>query len=79
MRDAFERFRVAFWVVAAAIVGMYLYGLFLGIYSPFELGLLSFACLTLLVLFTVHEVMLRRDLRTHPREVDHTDKERRGF
>jgi hypothetical protein len=79
MREAFERFRVAFWVAAAAITGFYLYGLFLGIYAPLELGLLSFTCLTLLVLFTIHEVLLRRELRNHPREVDHADKERRGF
>jgi hypothetical protein len=79
MKQAFERFRVAFWVGAAAIIGLYLYGLFVGIYSPLELGALSFACLALLVLFTIHEVRMRLELRAHPREVDHTDKERRGF
>ena len=78
-RATFERFRVLFWVVAAAVIGFYLYGLFLGIYGPFELGLLSFISLALLVLFTIHEMRLRRELRHHPREVDHTDKERRGF
>jgi membrane protein implicated in regulation of membrane protease activity len=78
-RYVFERFRAAFWILTAAIVGMYFYGLALGIYAPLELGLISFACLALLVAFTVHEVLLRRELRDHPREVDHTDKERRGF
>ena len=43
------------------------------------LGLLSFVCIGLLVLFVFHEVRLRRELHKHPREVDHTDKERRGF
>ncbi len=79
MRARFERFRVAFWVLAAGIVGLYLYGLVWQAYSPLQLGLLSVICLSLLTLFIVHEVMLRRDLRKHPREVDHTDKERRGF
>jgi hypothetical protein len=78
-REIFERFRVAFWVLAAGIIGMYLYGLFLGIYSPLELGLLSVVCLALLVLFTIHEVRLRIELHNNPREADHTDKERRGF
>ena len=34
LREALERFRVFFWVLAAGILGMYLYGLFLGIYGP---------------------------------------------
>jgi hypothetical protein len=79
MRHQFERFRVAFWVLAAGIVGLYLYGLVWQAYSPLELGLLSVICIILLGMFVAHEVMLRRDLRRHPREVDHTDKERRGF
>jgi hypothetical protein len=79
MRVAFERFRVAFWVFAAGAVGLYLYGLVWQAYSPLQLGALSVICLALLALFVTHEVMLRRELRNHPREVDHTDKERRGF
>lgn len=78
-RQTFERFRVAFWVFSAGVVGLYLYGLVWQAYSPLQLGALSVVCLALLALFVVHEVMLRRDLRNHPREVDHTDKERRGF
>ena len=78
-RATFEKFRVAFWVAAAGVVGLYLYGLVWQAYGPLELGLLSVICLTLLALFVAHEVMLRRELRNHPREVDHTDKERRGF
>ena len=79
MRHTFEKFRVAFWMFTAGIVGLYLYGLVWQAYSPLQLGALSVACLALLVLFIAHEVMLRRDLRRHPREVDHADKERRGF
>ena len=79
MRETFERFRVAFWVFAAGIIGLYLYGLVWRAYSPLELGVLSVICLSLLGLFVAHEVMLRRDLRRQPRQVDHTDKERRGF
>ncbi len=78
-RQTFERFRVAFWVFSAGVVGLYLYGLVWQAYSPLQLGALSVVCLALLALFVVHEVMLRRDLRNHPREVDHTDRERRGF
>jgi uncharacterized membrane protein len=78
-RQTFERFRVAFWVFSAGVVGLYLYGLVWQAYSPLQLGALSVVCLALLALFVVHEVMLRRDLRNHPREVDHADKERRGF
>jgi hypothetical protein len=78
-REWFERFRVAFWVSAAGLLGLYLYGLVWGAYGPLELGLLSVICVTLLVLFIYHEVRLRVELHRHPREVDHTDKERRGF
>ena len=42
-------------------------------------GVLSIAALCLLALFVFHEVRLRIALHRHPREVDHTDKERRGF
>ncbi len=79
MRETFARFRVAFWVFAAGVIGLYLYGLIWGAYSPLELGALSFVCVGLLVLFVFHEVRLRIELHKHPREVDHTDKERRGF
>ena len=79
LRDALERFRPFFWVLTAGILGMYFYGLFLGIYAPLELGVLSFACLALLVLFVVHEVLLRRQARGHLDEVDHSDRERRGW
>jgi hypothetical protein len=79
MQETFARFRVAFWVLAAGIIGLYLYGLVWQAYSPLQLGVLSVICLTLLGLFVAHEVMLRRSLRRHPREVDHTEKERRGF
>ncbi len=79
MRETFEKFRVGFWVLAAGIVGLYLYGLVWRAYSPLQLGLLSVICLTLLGLFVAHELMLRRELHRNPREVDHTDKERRGF
>jgi hypothetical protein len=79
MRETFARFRVAFWVFTAGFVGLYLYGLFLGIYAPLQLGALSVACLVLLVLFGIHEWRMRVEQREHPREVDHTDRERRGF
>jgi hypothetical protein len=79
MRQAFARFRVAFWVASAGILGLYLYGLAWGAYSPLELGVLSVVCVALLVLFVFHEVRLRLEIHRHPREVDHTDKERRGF
>ncbi|MGA9372456.1 MAG: hypothetical protein WBV53_11470 [Solirubrobacterales bacterium] len=79
MRLAFEKFRVGFWVFSAGLICLYLYGLFFQAYSPLELGVISVVCLALLVLFLVHEVRLRMELRNHPREVDHADKERRGF
>jgi hypothetical protein len=79
VRQAFERFRIVFWVASAGILGLYLYGLAWGAYSPLELGLLSVVCVALLVLFVFHEVRLRLELHNNPREVDHTDKERRGF
>ncbi|HEU4980303.1 MAG TPA: hypothetical protein VFT14_03735 [Solirubrobacterales bacterium] len=31
-----------FWVLTAGILGMYVYGLFLDIFGPLELGALSF-------------------------------------
>jgi hypothetical protein len=79
MKETFAKFRVGFWVFSAGIIGLYLYGLVWGAYSPLELGALSAVCLTLLALFVFHEVRLRIELHRHPREVDHTDKERRGF
>jgi len=78
-RATFERFRVAFWVFAAGIVGLYLYGLIWGAYTPLQLGALSVGCLALLALFIFHEIRMRIELHRHPREVDHTDRERRGF
>jgi len=78
-RHAFEKFRVAFWVASAGLIGLYIYGLVWGAYGALQLGVLSFVCLALLALFVFHEIRLRVDLRRHPREVDHTDKERRGF
>ena len=66
-------------MLTAGILGMYFYGLFLGIYGPLELGALSFICLGLLVLFSIHEILLRRELREHPRDASRGDKERRGF
>ena len=78
-RETFERFRVVFWVGSAGLLGLYLYGLVWGAYSALQLGALSVVCLILLVLFVVHEIRLRLELHRHPREVDHTDKERRGF
>lgn len=80
MRARFEQFRVVFWAVTAGVIGLYLFGLFLGVYSPLQLGALSVLCLALLVLFTIHEVLLRRERRKHPpHEFDHTDRERRGW
>jgi hypothetical protein len=78
-RAAFERFRVAFWVGSAGLIGLYLYGLIWQAYTPLQLGALSVVCLVLLALFIFHEVRMRIELHRNPREVDHTDKERRGF
>ena len=79
--ELFGRFRVAFWAFSAGIVGLYVYGLVWGAYSPLDLGggILSFICLTLLVLFIIHEVLLRREMRLHRHDMDHSDRERRGF
>lgn len=75
-----ERLRVLFWALTAGVVGLYLYGLFLGIYSPLQLGALSIVCLVLLAGFAVHEVRLRRERQRHPpHELDHSDRERRGW
>lgn len=84
MSGFFAKFRLFLWGLAGGVVGLYFYGLFLGIYAPLELGLLSFACLVLFVLFGIHEWRLRRDMQTkeghiaHARE-QHAAKERRGF
>ena len=76
----FERLRVAFWALVAGILGLYFYGLFLGIYSPLQLGVLSIVCLALLIAFALHEVRLRMERRKHPpHEFDHRDRERRGW
>jgi hypothetical protein len=80
----FEKFRLFLWALAGIVIGLYLYGLFLGLYEPLELGLLSFLCLALIVLFAIHEFRLRRELRagTHHDEYaseTHAAKERRGF
>ncbi len=78
MSSHFERFRHLFWALAAGLIVLYLFGLVLGVYSPLELGLLSAVCLVLIVMFTIHELRLRRELREHP-DRDHTDRERRGW
>jgi membrane protein implicated in regulation of membrane protease activity len=80
----FEKFRLLLWGLAAGVVGLYLYGLFLGLYSPLQLGLLSAVCLALIILFGIHELRLRRELRagTYHDEYaseTHAAKERRGF
>jgi hypothetical protein len=79
--ELFARFRIAFWAFSAGIVGLYLYGLAWGAYSPLALGggLLSIACLTLLALFTVHEVQVRRQRHEHRGELNRADRERRGW
>jgi hypothetical protein len=80
VREQFEKLRVVFWALAAGVVGLYLYGLFLGIYSPLQLGVLSIVCLALLVLFAIHEFRLRQERKAHPpHEFDHADRERRGW
>ena len=78
MSSHFERFRHLFWALAVGVIGLYVFGLVLGVYSPLELGLLSAVCLALIVMFTIHELRLRRELREHP-DRDHTDRERRGW
>ena len=80
----FEKFRLFLWGLAGIVIGLYLYGLLLGLYGPLELGLLSFVCLALIVLFGIHELRLRRELRagTYHDEYaseTHAAKERRGF
>lgn len=79
--ELFGRFRVAFWAFSAGLVGLYLYGLIWGAYSPLDLGggVLSIVCITLLVLFAIHEVHMRREMRRHRHDMDHSDRERRGF
>lgn len=79
MAERFEKLRVLFWTLTAGLLALYVFGLVLGVYSPLELGLLSVLCVVLLVLFTIHEIRLRRKLKAEPRQVDHADKERRGF
>ena len=80
----FERFRLLLWALAAAVIGFYIYGLILGLYGPLELGLLSVVSLSLIVLFTIHELRLRRELREgkyhdeYARE-GHDARERRGY
>ena len=78
MDSVFNRFRLLFWALAAGVVGLYVFGLVLGVYGPLELGLLSVVCLALLALFTVHELRLRREIKRRPSH-DHTDRERRGW
>ena len=79
MSETFAKFRIAFWVFSAGVIGLYIDGLVWGAYTPLQLGVLSVVCLVLLPLFVFHEIRLRIDLQRHPREVDHTDRERRGF
>jgi len=72
------------WALAAAVIGFYVYGLLLGLYGPLELGLLSVVSLSLIVLFTIHELRLRRELREgkyHDEyaQEGHDARERRGF
>jgi hypothetical protein len=31
------------------------------------------------MLFIIHEIHLRREMRMHQHEMDHSDRERRGF
>jgi membrane protein implicated in regulation of membrane protease activity len=80
----FEKFRLLLWGLAGIMIGLYLYGLFLGLYGALQLGLLSVLCLALIVLFAIHELRLRRELQagTHHDEYaseTHAAKERRGF
>lgn len=84
MAAFFEKFRLLLWGLAGIVIGLYLYGLILGLYAPLELGLLSAVCLALIVLFAIHELRLRRELRagTHHDEYaseTHAARERRGF
>lgn len=84
MASFFERFRLLLWALAGAVIGFYIYGLLLGLYGPLELGLLSVVSLSLIVLVTIHELRLRRELRKGKYHDEyahegHDARERRGF
>lgn len=80
MSELFAKFRVVFWALTAGVIGLYVYGLVTRVYSPLQLGTLSFICLGLIVLFAIHEVRVRRATRGHPPHVhDQADRERRGW
>lgn len=79
MSGRFARLRVILWTLTGGVVALYLVGLFMGVYGPLELGAMSVLCIVLLVIFTVHEVRLRRALDRDRALLDHTDRERRGW
>lgn len=84
MASFFERFRLFLWGLAAGVIALYVFGLVLGAYGPLELGLLSVICLVLVVLFAIHEMRMRRNLRDKKTSDEsdherHSARERRGF
>jgi hypothetical protein len=71
-------------LVALAYLGFYVYGLIMGVFSPFELLGFTILAVVFAAAFIVHMIRLRRAMRTpgaHEalmREA-HVYRERRGF
>ena len=71
-------------LLGLAYLGFYVYGLILGVFSPFELWGFTVLALVFTVAFIVHMVRLRRAMRTpggHEAMMreSHVFRERRGF
>jgi TRAP-type C4-dicarboxylate transport system permease large subunit len=84
--NALSRFRPAILATGLGIVALYVFALMLGAFGPSELPAISVVVALVLVMFAVHAMRLRRELR-EPNAPGHDElmrslhklRERRGF
>jgi hypothetical protein len=80
------RLAYAFWPLAVGYLVMYVFGLIMGMYAPWELTGLTFIAVVLAVAYTLHAHRVQRAIRDHDdpshealMEKLHDYRERRGF
>ncbi len=85
MKHTVDRLSLVFLTLALGAIGLYVFGLVLGVFAPADLWFFGIAVAILAALIAVHSVRLRRRLRHPGPEHDelmrdmHQLRERRGF
>jgi fatty acid desaturase len=86
MKAAIGRAKVAWWVIAIAVIGFYLAGLVMTVFNPLQMWVFTAVVIVLVVLFVRHLVTYSRMLRDENepghdelRRTLNTMRETRGF